>query len=277
MENQQNQQPTSAEPLALEDENKQAQAYISPKKLADSYFLRKLIQRHPLLVLLGVSAFLLFAIYSSVVSIFQVGVIKEEIKSISRDINSPNTQPISTDNSLSLWSIGALGLGAITGGVAIAKRLSNSSSELSQFFLQFHAIRQPQQQFPPVRQSILSLPALKLSEPQPTWAESSMETELQLNIYAENDEFVIVLEEDFLDDREESCLEAVELTVAEKNLIFESIDFEDTSKLEELPSSEVTSNSALENDTYPPHSISLVEMLDLRRKIPLATLLKINE
>jgi len=281
MENQQNRQQTIGEPLSLEDEEKQVQAYISQKKLANSYFLQKLIQRHPLLVLLGVSAFLVFAMYSSVVSIFQIGVIKEETKSLPIATNSPNRQHTSTDNSLPLWLIGTIALGATGGGVAIAKRLSDSSSELSQFFLQFNSARQPQQKFPSSRQSILSLPALKLSEPKPTWAESSTETELQLNIYSETDEFIILVEES-LDNEEESCLEAVELTAEEKNLIFENVAFADTSELssqmrssvENLPSPETRSNSAPENDTYSPHSISLVEMLDLRRKISLATLLR---
>ena len=284
MEHQQNQQQTIAKPLASEDDDKQVQTYISHKKIANSYFLQKLIQRHPLLVLLGVSAFLVVAIYSSVVSIFQISLIKEETKSLPVATNNSSLQHTSTNDSLPVWLLGAIAIGATVGGVAIAKRFSNSSSELSQFFLQFNSARQPQPQFPPLRQSILSLPALTLSEPKPTWAESSTETELQLNIYSETDEFIILVEES-LDNEEESFLEAVELTAEEKNLIFENIAFEDTlelssemrSPLEDLTNPKTLSNSAPENDAYSPHTISVVNMLDLRQKVSLATLLKIND
>ena len=179
---------------------------------------------------------------------------------------------------MSSWLLGAVTLGAAVGGVAIAKRLSKSSSDLSQFFLQFHS--SPQQQFSPLRESILSLSSLKLSEPKPTWAESSMETESKLNIYSETDEFTILIEEDSLDDGKENFLETLELTPEEKNLIFENIVFTqrlESSPVEDISTSETESTSVPENDVYSPCSRSLAEMLDLRQQLSLATLLEINK
>ncbi|PSB48800.1 hypothetical protein C7B80_04805 [Cyanosarcina cf. burmensis CCALA 770] len=279
MQYQNNSQRTITKPLASDDEIKRVKKQNERKKVANSYFFRELIQRHPRWVLLGVSAFLLFAIYSSITSIFQIGVLKEETGTTSiTPVNTSNSSPASSDNSLSSWLLGAVTLGAAVGGVAIAKRLSKSSSDLSQFFLQFHS--SPQQQFSPLRESILSLSSLKLSEPKPTWVESSMETESKLNIYSETDEFTILIEEDSLDDGKENFLETLELTPEEKNLIFENIVFHQRSELssvEDISPSETESNSVPENDVYSPCSRSLAEMLDLRQKLSLATLLEIDK
>lgn len=284
MEHQNSPQQTIAKPLALDDETERVKVKNKRKKVANSYFLRDLIQRHPKLVLLGVSAFLLLAIYSSVASIFQLGVLKEETGTTSAvTTNTSNTPLTSSDNSLFSWLLSAFALGSAVGGVAIAKRLSKSSSDLSQFFLQFHS--SPQQQFPPSRQSILSLPALKLSEPKPTWAEYSLQTESELKSHSATDEFIILIEEDMADEREEKFLEPLELTTEEKDLIFENITFVETAELspemrapvEDMPVPETESNSVPENDVYSPRSRSLAEMLDLRQKLSLATLLELDK
>ncbi|NHC36168.1 hypothetical protein [Scytonema millei] len=276
MQQQNSSQQTIAKPLTLDDETERVRKQKERKKVANSYFLRELVQRHPKLVLLGVSAFLLFAIYSSIASIFQIGVLKEETGTPSVvTTNTSNTQPASSDNSLSSWLLGAVTLGAAIGGVAIAKRLSKSSSDLSQFFLQFHS--SPQQQFPPLRESILSLSSLKLSEPKPTWVESSMETESELNIHSESDEFTILIQEDSFDDGKENYLETLELTPEEKSLIFENIVFtqrSESSPVEDISNSETESTSVPENDVYSPLGRSLAEMLDLRQQLSLATLLE---
>jgi hypothetical protein len=278
MEHQQSPQQVIANPLSPEDEIEQVQAQIEQKRLANSYFLRHLIQRHPLLVLLGISAFLFVAIYSSVVSIFQIGVLKEETRSTSVVTNNPNTPPASSENSLPLWLLGAVTLGGAVGGVAIAKRLSNSSAELSQFFQQLQFSHQPKQQFPRSRQSILSLSALKLSEPKPTWAESSLES--QLKIHSETNEVIILVEEDLSNDGQENFLEALELTTEEKNLTFEEtsdLSPQMRSPTDTPPTCETASNSAGENDAYSPsRNPSLAEILDLRQKVSLATLLEID-
>lgn len=283
MQHQNSSQQTIAKPLTLDDETERVGRQNEQKKLANSYFLRKLIQRHPKLVLLGVSAFLLFAIYSSITSIFQIGVLQEETGTTSVvTTNLPSSPPTSSDgdNSLSSWLLGAVTLGAAVGGVAIAKRLSKSSSELSQFFLQFHSSPQPQQQFPPLRESILSLSSLKLSEPKPTWAESSLETDSEFNVHSETDEFSILIEENSLDDGKENFLETLELTPEEKSLIFENIVFTQSSEfssVEDTSTSEAESTLVPENDVYFPHSRSLAEMLDLRQKLSLATLLEVDK
>lgn len=283
MENQQNRQQTIVKPLTLEDEAKKVKRQ-EQIKLANSYFFRKLIQRHPKLVLLGVSTFILFAISFSLASIFQVELFKQEIATTSvATTNHSNTSP-STDRSLPWWLLGAVTLGATVGGVAIAKRLANSSSNLSLFFSQLQST-QPKQQFPPLRQSILSLSALKPSEPKPTWVNSSLKSESQVNIYAETDEFIVLIEESLSDNEAAIFLEAVDLTAEEKNLIIEDMAVVETSEsspqmlasLADVYTSEIASNLAPENDSDLPCSRSLVEMLDLRQKISLAALLEIDQ
>lgn len=287
MEHQNSPQQSITKPLALNDETEMVKVKNEQKKVVNSYFIRELIQRHPRLVLLGASAFLLFAIYSSIVSIFQIGALKEDTGTtsvVTANTSNPNTSPASSDNSLSSWLLGVIVIGGAVGGVTIAKRLSKSSSELSQFFLQFHSSHQ-QKQFPPSRQSILSLPALKLSEPKPTWAESSMETESELKIHSETDEFIILIEEDSADEGEENFFTPLELTAEEKSLVFENITFAEISEsssatrspVEDMLAPEIGSNSVPENEVYSPRSRSLAEMLDLRQKLSLATLLEIDK
>lgn len=209
----------------------------------NSNFLLDLISRRAWLLWFGVAGFLLTIIYISLLNITQTGFVKEPSSVVTEN---PKTQ---TDNSLPLWLFSIGLIAGVAGAVAIAKYLSSSSFHLptTKDFSRRQKRLQQQILLPPIESheatEIITIPSVPLPEQPP---------ELPEQIVSE-EKILIVLEQLLTAEESSEELQAVE----EILLSDEQSDF--------IPAQE---NHRLATSTQ-----SLVEMLDLRRQIPLSTLL----
>lgn len=206
---------------------------------ANSNFMLNLISRRAWLLWLGVAGFLITIIYISLSSITQTNFVNQPKAVVTED---PETQ---TDT-LPLWLFGVGIIAGAAGAVATALYLPSSPFHLAttQPFSRRQKGLQQQMLLPPVSDvtETITIPSVPLPEQPPELSEQTISEE---NI-------LIVLEQLLADEESEELL-----TVEEILLSNEQSDF--------IPAPE---NHRLVTSTQ-----SLVEMLDLRRQIPLSTIL----
>lgn len=252
MENNQITPPKTSESNFTMPQRKRRRQHLANSILPD------LISRRPWLLWMGVGAFLFAIIYISLLSITQTGFVKSEPTTVVTE----NPEATQTDSSVPLWLLGVVIVGG-AGAITILKRLPSSSC--SQLFQRFRAStkaftrREERKLLLQSKQQMLSLPvaseevtqtvsiSVRLPEDQPRSPEQ-IPTE---------EEIIIVLDTLLLD-LEES---------AEQLLPDEEIfTFSSERSLDLVQDSEEDNPSATSTQ-------SLVEMLDIRRKIPLSTIL----
>lgn len=230
----------------------------------NSNFLPNLISRRPWLLWIGVGAFLFSIIYISLVSITQTGFVKEEEPTA---VITEKPEATQTDSSVPLWVLGLVIVGG-AGAIAIIKHLPSSS--YSQLF-QLGALKAFTRRKEQVRAEDCSLLLLQGKQPLPFLppvASQEVTQTVAISVQPEDqsllpeqvpteEEIIIVLDSLLLDLEEP----AEQLLPDEKIVTFSS-----ERSLNLIQDSE-------DNNSLAASTQSLVEMLDIRRKVPLATLL----
>lgn len=240
---------------------------IPPPKTSQSSksnFLPYLISRRPWLLWIGIGAFLFTIIYISLLSITQTSFIKKEPTTV-----ITQTEATQTNSSVPLWVLGLVIVGG-AGAIAILKPLPSSSYlQLFQLGANLKAFTRRKE---PVRAEDCSLLLLQGKQPLPFLppvASQEVTQTVAISVQLPEDqslspeqvpteeEIIIVLDSLLLDLEEpaEQLLPDEEIvTFSEERSLNLIQDCED--------------NHPLTASTQ-----SLVEMLDLRRKVPLSTLL----
>lgn len=238
MEENQITQPEPTESNTTKPNQSKRRRQYSP----NSNFLLNLISRRAWLLWLGVAGFLFTIIYISLLNITQTGFVKEPSSVVTE---KPETQ---TDNSLPLWLFSIGLIAGAAGAVAIAKSLPSSPFHLptTKAFSRRQKRLQQQIVLPPVSDEVtetITIPSVPLPEQPPELSEETL-----------SEENILIVLEQLLTTEESEELQAVEEIFL---LSDEQSDF--VAAQENLPLATSTQ--------------SLVEMLDLRRQIPLSTLL----
>ncbi len=250
-------QNTQPEPSETSSCSKMEQSRRDRRKLANSNFLLNLIKHRPWLLWIGVGAFLFTTIYISLVSITQTSFVKEETKPISVTANRETTQK---DSSLPLWLLGAGIVGGCAGAFAIALRHPSSSyRHWGRFGTTPKALSRRQKRmqaghlpsFPPVASQEVAPSVPTVSVPLP---ENQLPSPEQIPL---EETIVIVLDSHSLD-----------LEESTEQLLPDEEIFTFTQERSPVLVQDTEENNPLATNTQ-----SLVEMLDLRRKIPLSTIL----
>ena len=228
---------------------------------AISYFLVNLIKYRPWLLWIAVTAFLFTTIYLSLVSITQTGYVKDEqAKPTPVVTENPEATSSQTDNSVFLWLLGVVILGSGASAIAITKLLPTLSqyhhfqSISTKAFArrrQRKLLLQSQQQM-----SFLS-PVASEAAPSPIVSVPPPESQEQLQV---EERILIVLDNQPLNLGEES---EAQLLTQEEIFSFSEQEWLD------IVASEDNNSIAVGTE-------SLAEMLDLRKKLPLSTLLGEN-
>lgn len=219
----------------------------------DSKFLSDLIRHRAWLLWLGVGTFLFTVIYISLVSITQVGFVKHSPESTS---SLTENSEANQSNSVPLWLLGMGIVAGAAGAVAITKMPSFHLQLLKRFqatSLAFSHRRQRKELMLPGKQQ-LSLPASEsVAHTLPTVSVPLSESQPLSPEPFEGEEILIVLDES-LD------LDADEVLADEELLLCER------------------SHDLVQSDKNQPTAStqSLVEMLDIRQKLPLSTILGEN-
>jgi hypothetical protein len=232
---------------------------------ANSYFLVNLIKHRPWLLWVAVTAFLFTTIYLSLVSITQTGFVKnEQPKPTPVVTENPEATSSQTDNSVFLWLLGVVILGSGASAIAIAKILPTlSQSQLYQHFQStstkaFARRRQRKLLLQSKQQMSFIPPVASEAAPSPIVSVPPPESQEQFQV---EERILIVLDNQPLNLGEES--EAQLLTQEE------ILSFSEQEWLDIVPDSEDNNSIAVGTE-------SLAEMLDLRKKLPLSTLLGEN-
>ena len=232
----------------------------------NSNFLPNLISRRPWLLWMGVGAFLFSIIYVSLLSITQTGFVKE---SEPTTVITEKPEATQTDTSVPLWVLGLVIVGG-AGAIAIIKHLPSSS--YSQLFQRLEANskaftrrkeRVRAECSPLLLQGKQPLPFLPRVASQEVTQTVSISVQLPedqslLPEQVPTEEEIIIVLDSLLLDLEEP---AEQLLPDE-----EIVTFSSERSLNIIQDSE-------DNKPLVANSQSLVEMLDLRRKVPLSTLL----
>lgn len=231
----------------------------------NSNFLPNLILRCPWLLWMGVGAFLLSIIYISLLSITQTGFVKE---SEPTTVITEKPEATHTDSSIPLWVLGVVIVGG-AGAIAIIKYLPSSSySQLFQLGANLKAFTRRKER---VRAEDCSLLLLQGRQPLPFLppvASPEVTQTISISVQPEDqsllpeqvpteEEIIIVLDSLLLD-----LEEPAEQLLPEEEIF----TFSSERSLDLIQDSE-------DNNSLAASSQSLVEMLDLRRKVPLSTLL----
>lgn len=218
--------------------------------LTNSSFLVNLIRFHPWLLWIAVIAFLFTTINLSLLSITQSGYVKDEEPKPTPVVTEPEATS-QTDNSVLLWLLVVVILGSGSSAIAIAKLLPILSQ--SQLYQRFHTSTkafsrrkerklqlQSKQQtsFIPIASEVVSSPTI-----------SVLPSESQEQFIVE-ERILIVLDDQPL------------TAASEVQLLDESVPFPENESL--------NSDLSQENATT---TESLAEMLDIRKKLPLSTIL----
>lgn len=215
----------------------------------DSNFLSDLIRHRAWLLWLGVGTFLFTIIYISLVSITQIGFVKQSPELTSSQSENPEANQ---SDSLPLWLLGMGIVAGAAGAVAISKMPSFQLQLLKRFqatSLAFSRRRQPKKLLLPAKQQ-LSLPASEsVADTLPTVSVPLEENQPLSPELIQDEEIIIVL--DALD------LDTDEVLADEELLLWE--------RSHDLVQSEKNQPTA--------NTQSLVEMLDIRKKLPLSTIL----
>lgn len=217
----------------------------------DSKFLADLIRHRAWLLWLGVGTFLFTIIYISLVSITQVGFVKQSPESTSSLSENPEANQ---SDSIPLWLLGMGIVAGAAGAVAISKMPSFQLQLLKRFqatSLAFSRRRQRKELLLPAKQQ-LSLPASEsVAHTLPTVSVPLSENQPLSPEPFEGEEILIVLDESLYLDADEPVLADEELLLWER-----SHDLVQSDKNQPTASTQ-----------------SLVEMLDIRQKLPLSTIL----
>ncbi len=249
MEN--NQNPTREKPNESSD-IQLSRSHHSWREPVISNFLHQLIDRRPWLVWIGVGTFLVLIIYISLFSILQPTTVGNKASEPTPTVTNP------TDRSLPLWLLAGATLGSVAGSVAIAKKLQDSP-QFAQLYqrLQFTTTtaRYRRRKLLQHEQQVLSTPPVT-SEPiaaKPLMENHLLQSPAHLAI---EENFILLPEEQspFLEEdlAEQSPEETMKILIV----------------LDELPNSMHEPEEAQVSRTE-----SLAEMLDLRKKLPLSTVL----
>ena len=226
----------------------------------NSYFLVNLIKHRPWLLWIAVVAFLFTTIYLSLVSITQTGYVKDEqAKPTPVVTENPEATSSQTDNSVFLWLLGVVIIGSGASAIAIAKLLPTLSQSHLQSISTKAFARRRQRKLLQSQQQMSFIP-LVASEAAPSAIVSVPPPESQEQFQVE-ERILIVLDNQPLNLGEES--EAQLLTQEE------ILSFSEQEWLDIVPDSEDNNSIAVGTE-------SLAEMLDLRKKLPLSTLLGEN-
>ena len=229
---------------------------------AISYFLVNLIKYRPWLLWIAVTAFLFTTIYLSLVSITQTGYVKDEqAKPTPVVTENPEATSSQTDNSVFLWLLGVVIIGSGASAIAIAKLLPtlSQSHHFQSISTKAFARRRQRKLLLQSQQQMSSIPPVA-SEAAPSSIVSVPPPESQEQFQVE-ERILIVLDNQPLNLGEES--EAQLLTQEE------ILSFSEKEWLDIVPDSEDNNSIAVGTE-------SLAEMLDLRKQLPLSTLLGEN-
>lgn len=229
---------------------------------AISYFLVNLIKYRPWLLWIAVTAFLFTTIYLSLVSITQTGYVKDEqAKPTPVVTENPEATSSQTDNSVFLWLLGVVILGSGASAIAIAKLLPtlSQSHHFQSISTKAFARRRQRKLLLQSQQQMSFLPSVASEEAAPSPIVSVPLPESQEQFQVE-ERILIVLDNQPLNLGES---EAQLLTQEE---IF---SFSEQEWLDIVPDSEDNNSIAVGTE-------SLAEMLDLRKQLPLSTLLGEN-
>lgn len=229
---------------------------------ANSYFLVNLIKHRPWLLWIAVTAFLFTTIYLSLVSITQTGFVKnEQPKPTPIVTENPEARSSQTDNSVFLWLLGVVILGSGASAIAIAKLLPTlSQSHHFQSISTKAFARRRQRKLLLQSQQQMSSISLVASEAAPSPIVSVPPPESQEQFQVE-ERILIVLDNQPLNLGEES---EVQLLTQEEIFSFSEQEWVD-----------IVPDSA-DNNSIAVGTESLAEMLDLRKQLPLSTLLGEN-
>ena len=255
MENNQITQPSS--------ESNSTQPSLSRRwgNSANSYFLVNLIKHRPWLLWIAVVAFLFTTIYLSLVSITQTGFVKnEQAKPTPVVTENPEATSSQTDNSVFVWLLGVVIIGSGASAIAIALLLPTLSqshhfqSISTKAFArrrQRKLLLQSQQQM-----SSISLVASEEAAPSPIVSVPLPDSHEQFQV---EERILIVLDNQPLNLGESEA----QLLTQEEIISFSEQEWLD------IVASEDNNSIAVGTE-------SLAEMLDLRKKLPLSTLLGEN-
>ena len=229
----------------------------------NSYFLVNLIKHRPWLLWIAVLAFLFTTIYLSLVSITQTGYVKDEqAKPTPVVTENPEATSSQTDNSVFLWLLGVVIIGSGASAIAIAKLLPtlSQSHHFQSISTKAFARRRQRKLLLQSQQQMSFLPPVASEEaaPSPIVSVPLPDSHEQFQV---EERILIVLDNQPLNLGEES--EAQLLTQEE------IISFSEQEWLDIVPDSE-------DNNSIAAGTESLAEMLDLRKKLPLSTLLGEN-
>lgn len=221
---------------------------------ANSSFLVNLIKHHPWLLWISVTAFLFTTIYLSLVSITQIGYVKDEQPQPTPVVTEPKATS-SQDGSVPLWLLGVVILGGAAGTTAIALRLPGSFQSTSR--KAFARRRQRKLLLQSQQQMSIIQPVASEAEPSPILSVPPPESQEQFQV----EERILIV----LDNR------SLNLGESEAQLLTqeEIFSFSEQEWLNIVPDSE-------DNNPIVAGTESLAEMLDLRKKLPLSTLLGEN-
>lgn len=223
----------------------------------NSYFLVNLIKNRPWLLWIAVVAFLFTTIYLSLVSITQTGYVKDE-QAKPTPVVTENPTTSQTDNSVFLWLLGVVIIGSGASAIAIALLLPTlSQSHLQSISTKAFARRRQRKLLLQSQQQMPFLPPVASeAAPSPIVSVPLPESQEQFQV---EERILIVLDN-----------QPLNLGESEAQLLTqeEILSFSEQEWLDIVPSED---NNSIAAGTEP-----LAEMLDLRKKLPLSTLLGEN-
>ena len=228
---------------------------------AISYFLVNLIKYRPWLLWIAVTAFLFTTIYLSLVSITQTGYVKDEqAKPTPVVTENPEATSSQTDNSVFLWLLGVVIIGSGASAIAIALLLPtlSQSHHFQSISTKAFARRRQRKLLLQSQQQVSFIPPVASEEAAPSPIVSVPPPESQEQLQVE-ERILIVLDNQPLNLGESEA----QLLTQEEIISFSEQEWLD------IVASEDNNSTAVGTE-------SLAEMLDLRKKLPLSTLLGEN-
>lgn len=222
----------------------------------NSSFLVNLIRFRPWLLWIAVIAFLFTTINLSLLSITQTGYVKDEEPKPTPVVSEPEATS-QTDNSVFLWLLVVVILGSGASAIAIAKLLPTLSQ--SQVFQRFQSTST--KAFSRRRQRKLQLQSKQQTPFIPLASEEVAPSPTVTVLPRSQEQFVVDERIIILLDNQPLNLAASEVQLLDEPEIF---PFAENESLDLEPSEDNSLSASTE---------SLAEMLDIRKKLPLSTLL----
>ena len=222
----------------------------------NSSFLVNLIKHRPWLLWIAVVAFLFTTIYLSLVSIIQTGYVKNE-QPKPTPVVTENPTTSQTDNSVFLGLLGVVIIGSGASAIAIAKLLPTLSQSHLQSISTIAFARRRQRKLLQSQQQMSFLsPVASEAAPSPIVSVPPPESQEQFQV---EERILIVLDNQPLNLGESEA----QLLTQEEILSFSEEEWLDIVASED-------------NNPIAAGTESLAEMLDLRKQLPLSTLLGEN-